>query len=155
MQDPSAVDYKNFKDNITDSLNKHAHLKRKSFLRANHSNFITKELNKAIMQRSKLRNLYLKVRSDEHRIKYKKQRHICVSQLRKAKRKHYEDLSIAAVTNNKFWKRVNPLFGNKIKGNPNIALVESNYLITDEKSLAETFNYYFLNVVSNLGYKCS
>ena len=40
-----------------------------------------------------------------------------------------ESTSIADVTGNKrFWKRVIPLFGNKIKGNPNIALVESNDL---------------------------
>ena len=150
-QDLSTMDYKSFTDNIIDSLNKHAPLKRK-YLRANHSNFITKELSKAIKQRSKLRNLYLKVRSDENRIRYKKQRNICASLLRKAKRKHFEDLSIADVTDNKrFWKRVKPLSGNKIKGNPNIALVESNDLITDEKSLAETFNNYFVNVVLSLG----
>ena len=72
-------------------------LKRKC-LSANHSNFIIKELSKAIMQKAKLRNLYLKVRSDENRIRYKKQRNICVSLLRKAKRKHFEeDLSIADV----------------------------------------------------------
>ena len=78
MQDPWTMDYKNFEDTIIDSLNKYAPLKRK-YLRANHSNFITKELSKAIMQRSKLRNLYLKVRSDENRIRYKKERNICVS----------------------------------------------------------------------------
>ena len=66
----------------------------------------------------RLEDLYLKVRSDENRIMYKKQRNICVSLLRKAKTKHYEDLRLADVTNNKkFWKRVKPLFGNKIKGN--------------------------------------
>ena len=43
------------------------------------------------------------------------------------------------------------MFGNKIKGNPNIALVKNNDLITDEKSLAETFNDYFVNVVLILG----
>ena len=124
-----------------ESLNKHAPLKRK-YLRANHSNFITKELSKAIMQRSKVHNLYLDVRSDENRSRCKKQRNICVSLLSKAKRKHYKDLSIADVTDNKkFWKRVKPLFRNKIKGNPNITLVEGNDLITDEKSLAETFNH--------------
>ena len=134
MEDLSTMDYKNFKDTITDSLNKQAPLKRK-YLRANDLNFITK----AIMQRSKLHNLYLKVRLNENRIRYKKQRNICVSLLKKAKRKHFEDLSIADVTHNKnFWKRVKPLFGNKIKGNPNIALVESNDLIADEKPLAET-----------------
>ena len=69
MQDLSTMDYKSFKDTISDSLNKHAPLKKN--LRANHLNFTTKELSKAIMQRSKLRNLYLKVRSDENRIRYK------------------------------------------------------------------------------------
>ena len=150
MQDLTTKDYKNFKDSIIYSLNKHGPLKRK-YLRAYHSNFITKELSKATMQRSKLRNLYLKVRSDENRLMYKEQRYICASLLRKAKRKYYEDLSIADVTDNKtFWKRVKLMFGNKIKGNPNIALVE-NDLITDEKSLPETFNDYFVNDVSNLG----
>ena len=48
-------------------------------------------------------------------------------------------------------RTVKPLFGNKIKGNPNIALVESNDLITNEKSLAKTSNDYFVNIVSNLG----
>ena len=89
IQDLSTMDYKNFKDTIIDSLNKHASLERK-FLRANHSNVITKELSKAIMQRSKLRNLYLKLKSDENRIRYKKLRNICVSLLRKAKRKYFQ-----------------------------------------------------------------
>ena len=53
MQDPSTMDYKIFKDTIIDSLNKHIPLKRK-YLRANHSNFITKELSKAIMQSATL-----------------------------------------------------------------------------------------------------
>ena len=87
------------------------------------------------MLRSKLRNLYLKVRSDENGIMYKKQRNICVSLLRKAKKKHYEDLRLADVTDNKkFWKRVKSLFGNKIKGNSNIVLVESKDLIIDKNT---------------------
>ena len=106
MQDPSTVDYKNLKDTVINSLNKHAPLKRK-YLKANNWNFITKELSKAIMQRSKLCNLYLEVRSAENRFRYKKQRNICVSLLKKAKRRHYEDLSIAVVTDNKkFWEIV-------------------------------------------------
>ena len=43
------------------------------------------------------------------------------------------------------------MFENKIKGNSNIALVESNNLITDQKSLAETFIDDFVHVVLNLG----
>ena len=102
----STMDYQNIKYTIIGSLNKDAALKRK-YLRANHSNFIMEEVSKGIMQRSKLCNLYLKVRSDENRIRYKKKRNICVSLFGKAKRKHYEDFSIGDVTNDKkFWKRV-------------------------------------------------
>ena len=63
---------------IIDSRNKHAPLKR-NYLRANYSNFKTKELSKAIIERSKLRNIYLKVRSDENRIRYKKEKNICLT----------------------------------------------------------------------------
>ena len=40
------------------------------------------------------------------------------------------------------------MFGDKIKGNQNIGLVEGSDLITDENSLSETFNNYFINVDS-------
>ena len=43
------------------------------------------------------------------------------------------------------------MLGNKIKEKPIIVPDEDNDLVTDEKSLAETFNHYFVNVVSNLG----
>ena len=72
-------------------------------------------------------------KSDENRIRYKKRRNICVSLLIQAKRKHYKDLNKADVNDDeKIWKRVKPLFGNKIKGNPNITLVEGNYIMTDD-----------------------
>ena len=67
MQDPSTLDYKILKTLLLIPL-------KRKYLRANHSNFITKELNEAIIQRSKLRNLFLKVRLDDNRIRYKKQR---------------------------------------------------------------------------------
>ena len=44
-----------------------------------------------------------------------------------------------------------PLFGNKIKGNSNIVVVEGNDLVADKKSSAETFNNYLVNVTLNLG----
>ena len=45
-----------------DLLNKVAPLKTK-FLRTNHSKFVTKDLSKAIMLRTKLRNQFLKKRT--------------------------------------------------------------------------------------------
>ena len=58
-------------------LNKFAPLKKK-YLRANHSRFVSKELNKAIMQRSRLRNAYLKDKTKAVRIAYKK-KEMCAS----------------------------------------------------------------------------
>ena len=43
------------------------------------------------------------------------------------------------------------IVGNKIKCKSQIALVEDNNLVTDEKVLAETFNKFFVNVLSFLG----
>ena len=44
-----------------------------------------KELSQAITKRSKLRNDYLKQKSEENRLAYKKQRNICVTLLSKKK----------------------------------------------------------------------
>ena len=60
-----------FKMTFLNVLNKFAPLKKK-YLRANHSRFVNKELNKAIMQRSRLRNAYLKDKTRAARISLKK-----------------------------------------------------------------------------------
>ena len=48
--------------------------------------FFNKELSKAIMTRTKLRNIFLQNRSQENRIHYIKQRSFCVVLLKKQKR---------------------------------------------------------------------
>ena len=94
-------------------LNEHAPLKQKH-LRANHGSFVTKELRKAIMKRSRLRNVYLQYRTEISKIAYNKQRNICVSLLKKSKRSYFGNLDIQTMTDNKkFWKRISPLFSNK------------------------------------------
>ena len=73
-------------------MDKHAPLKKK-FLTANHSNFVTKEPSKAIRNRSRLRNQFLKNISVESR-------NICVTLLGKTERKYYEDLRLSDANNN-------------------------------------------------------
>ena len=95
-------------------LKKVAALKTK-FLRTNHSKFVTKDLSKAIMLRTKLRNQFLKKRTLQARTKYNKQRNICVSLVKKAKRNYYENLDLKDINDNKkFWATVKPLFSNEI-----------------------------------------
>ena len=52
---------------------------KKTYIRANQKPFITSELNKAIMNRSRLRNRYLKLRTSESKIAYTKQRNYTVN----------------------------------------------------------------------------
>ena len=67
-----------FKITFLNLLNKFTLLKKK-YLRANHSRFVNKELNKATMQRSRLCNAYLKDKTRAARIAYKKTKK-CVCQ---------------------------------------------------------------------------
>ena len=94
IQKISPKDFLPFKNIVLEALNLHAPLKTK-YLRANHSSFISKDLSKAIMHRSKLRNQFLKLQTHESRLRYNKQRNLCVTLLRKAKKKYYTDLKMS------------------------------------------------------------
>ena len=62
----------------TETLNKFAPRKRKP-LRENQSPFINKEISKAIMKRTELRNKFLKHKAHESRQAFVKKRNYCVS----------------------------------------------------------------------------
>ena len=105
-----------FKMTFLNVLNKFASLKKK-YLRANHSHFVNKELNKVIMQRSRLSNVYLKDKTRAARIAYKKQRNMCII-LRKSKMCYYENFDTKNITDNKtFWGTMKPLSSNKVRRN--------------------------------------
>ena len=61
-------------------------------------------------------------------MKYNKQRNICVALIRKTKERCYKDLRLSDKGNEKYWETVKPLFGNKINGKSQIALVEVKIL---------------------------
>ena len=94
------------------SQNGQTHIKNK-YLSANHSKFMAKELSKAIMLRAIFRHQFLKLKTPktpEAKAKYNKQRNICVSLTRKAKRNYYESLDLNHICDNKkFWTTVKPL----------------------------------------------
>ena len=98
-------------------LNKHAPRKKK-IVRGNQMPFMTKDLSKEIMKRSRLRNRFLKDKNLENRMLYTQQRNYCVSLLRKTKIRYYANLNEKKILDNKqFWKVVKPLFSDKsIKG---------------------------------------
>ena len=108
---------------------------------------MTKELRKAVMKTARLRNVYLKKRTGATKPTYNYQRNICVSLLRKSKRSYFENLNIKIVRNSKvFWKKVAPLFSNKIKSKER----ETDNIISNDKKIAETVHEFFSNVVRSL-----
>ena len=85
--------------------------RKKKYTRANQASFLTKEINKEIMTRSRLRNKFLRCRSDENKKAYNEQRNRCVKLVRSAKKAYYNNLCIKDVNDNKkFWKIGKPLF---------------------------------------------
>ena len=67
--------------------------------------FMNKELSKAIITRTRLRNKFIRNRRAENRENFNKQHTYCVLLVRKSKREYYGNLNEKNVTDNKtFWK---------------------------------------------------
>ena len=97
---------------------------------------MNKTLSKAIMQRSKLRNIFLKNRTEENRNNYAKQRNLCVTLLRKSKREFYGNLNEKKLCDNKkSWGVVKPVLSNKVVSNEKITLVEKDNIVKNDKKL--------------------
>ena len=154
--------FESFKNIVDKILEKHAPMKKR-FVRANQAPFVNKKISKEIMKRSRLRNKFLHSKSDIDRKAYNKQRNICVTLIRQEKKNFYSNLNMRDVTDNEmFWKKVRPLFTDKIQTKSKITLIEKNVLkengkvneieevITDDKAIAEIFNEFYVNIVPNL-----
>ena len=82
------------------------------------------------MLRAKLKNKFLKNRSNESKTNYVKQRNYCVSLLSKTKREYYSNLDEKNICDSKtFWKIVKPMLSKKIKSNERITLIENDEII--------------------------
>ena len=132
------------------ALDKVAPLKQ-NYVRSNHSPFLNKEILKAIMNRTRLTNKFLRSRSAEDRSVYNQQINFCLSLVRKAKKDCYNNLDYKKVTDSKsFWRTVKPLFSDKNSSFSKITLIENELLLNDDERISSTLNDFFSNVVSNL-----
>ena len=90
---------------------------------------MNKELNKAIMEKSRLRNRHLKYPSRENFFAYKNIKNKCNNLLKQSKKKYIKDISnIGAATSNSYWNKVKPFITHKgIQTNENMTTeVEKN-----------------------------
>ena len=88
---------------------------------------------------TRLRNNFLRNRSDENKRKYSKQRNYCVSLLRKPKKNYYSNLNEKKITEDKtFWKTVKHFLSDKTLSDEKITLIEKDKITkTDPKILRQ------------------
>ena len=72
------IDYEDFHEIVLSILSAHTPFKKKHL--------------RAVMKRARLRNVYLKKRTEATKAAYNYQRNICVSLLRKSKKSYFENL---------------------------------------------------------------
>ena len=125
--------------------------RKKKYVRGNHSPFMNKNLSKAIMLRTKLRNIFFKNRTEENKNRFTKQKTLCVTLLGKNKREYFNNLNEKNVCDNKkFWRVVKSLLSNKIISNEKITIAEGDKIIRSDKETAKVLNEFFTNVITNL-----
>ena len=125
--------YESFSDTFKAIVNKHAPQKEK-IVRENSASFMTKELRKAIMNRSRLKKKYQDWPSRENFKNWKKQKNKCNKLCRKAKKDHFENITESNLSsNNKFWQFVKPFLTNKgVFGTDFISIKKDNQFINNE-----------------------
>ena len=109
---------------------------------------MTRDLSKAIMTKSKVKNSYLKWPSRENFIAYKKTKNKCNSLTSKAKRKFSKEATKNGVmTNRTFRKTVNPFLTNKgCMTNDCISIEKDGDIVRNERVLVD-FNENYINIV--------
>ena len=108
---------------------------------------MNKDIHKAIMTRTRLRNIFLKEPNEMNRIAYKKQRNYCVSLMGQSKKQYHGSLNVNHLKDNKnFWRVVKPNFSNKILGTNRVILKDGGKIISDTEKVADTFNKFFVDI---------
>ena len=124
---------------------------KRPYTTTNEAPFMTKELHKAIMKRSRLRNKFRKTKSITDRKNHNVQRNYCKKLSRSTKKSYFNNLDISKFNDNRsFWKTILPLFTTKSSKSDKINLNEEGKNVSDNAELFRIFNNYFSEVISNL-----
>ena len=140
--------FSTFTETFRRVLDKHAPLKTKR-VRGNQSPFITKELSKAVMNKSKIRSKYIKWPSRENILAVTRAKNYRNNLTRTTKKNFFQRVTKNGFANNKkFWNTVKPFLTNKgFLTNDNISIKVNDDLVTDKAKLANLFNLHYINIV--------
>ena len=145
--------YDIFEETFVTTLDRHAPLKSK-FIRGNEKPHVNKDLRKAIMKRSRLRNIYLRSKSRSDLLAYRKQRNYVCSLNRKTRRIYFDEIASNPTSiNRNFWKICKPFFSDKHSMSEKILLVDKDEIVTSDSQTANIFNTYFNGITNKLNLK--
>ena len=120
--------YDAFENYFTSVLNKHAP-KKKKVLRGNEKHHMNKNLTRAIMKRSKLKNKVNKAKHPLDIRNYKKQLNYVTKLNKTARLEYFNNLKLGNV-NKPFWEKCKPYFTNKhSKADTEVMLNENGELL--------------------------
>ena len=132
-------------------MNKHAPKKRK-WVSGNHKLHVCKELRKAIMKRSRLKNKANKTKKPIDISNLKKQRNYVVNLNKQAKFEYFSSYNSA--DSKPFRVNCKPYFSNNYsRSDTDIVLNENGDLILKTEEIAKNFNDYFSAIVDNLDWR--
>ena len=142
------------------------HLIKSKIIRGNQAPFMNKKLSKSIMDKSRIKNKYLKWPSRENFLAYKKIKNKCNNLIKKSKKIYFQvHAGEGSATGKSFWKIVKPFISTKgtlssdniiieapndttinIKEGDSIS-IKAKDEIRVEKVLVEMFNNHYINIV--------
>ena len=142
-------EYENYEQNFIKVLNTHAPKKVK-MLRGNHKPHYYKNLRKAIMKRSTLKNKAKRTKAPIDIANYKKQRNLVVSLNRQAKYEYFNEVSNSE-SSRPFWETCRSHFSNKhARGDSKIMLIENDKMLLKNEEVGKVFNQYFGHITDSL-----
>ena len=154
--------YKNFEETFVKVVDAHAPRKTK-VLRGNHKPHVDKNLRKAIMKRSALKQKASRTKQQEDITKYKKQQNLVVKLNRETKLHYFNNLETSK-NSKPFWDKCRPYFSKKhAHGDSKIILIEKEEITTNTNDIVQketllvnndeipkTFNQHFAEMVEKL-----
>ena len=104
-------------------------------MQGNNKPHVNKSLRKAIMKRSRLKNIYNSTKNVNDYSNYKKQRNLVLNLSKPSRRQFFENIKTDTTFNSKvFWTSRKPFFNNKYNSNEFVSLIEHDNAIQDEFS---------------------
>ena len=130
----------NFEKTFVNVLHVHATRKTK-VLRVNQKPHVYRNLRKAIMKRSKLKNKANRTKLQDDIAKYKKQRNLVVKLNRDSKLRYFDNIEISK-NSKPFWNECKPYFSNKHDhGDSKIILIEKEKITNNSNEVIKMKPY--------------